>query len=493
MAADRTQPVPFHHRPDIPSLRHRQAVQIPTRQLPGGRHAAVAMGRRRHDRARLRQSPGAWPPDTSGRIHSFRRDGFRLFHREFSAQLLSGDQQRRIDHHALLRLPLPRNGGRWLDQPGRDARRDNLSSELAADQAVDRIAAAALEEDGDAQERPQQRELVTATGPEIAELPLEKQDDDQHLDADHGGGDAGEKADRETRGRNRLGEIGQVGQGFRKRQSLGRDILREFVDGNVEDLCHTMRQQDRAGGKAHDRVGEWRQAVVEAGERRKNQLRPTVRCHGSPQVFPPLQDKARVRQHPTRLPIPRRSGQLTIARACQSCNSPMNQRSRWLLAPSVGDCPSESMMSLDRYSAAYQPYLLSLFRFITGLLLFQYGIAKIFKFPPLPYFANPPPLIMTAGAIELVLGGLLAVGLLTRLAAFVLSGEMAFAYFLGHMFKTGEPVFHPLNNGGTAAILFCFACLYLSASGGGPISVDAAIGARSRPSHVGDEVGHPAE
>jgi len=151
------------------------------------------------------------------------------------------------------------------------------------------------------------------------------------------------------------------------------------------------------------------------------------------------------------------------------------------------------MMSLDRYSAAYQPYLLSLFRFITGLLLFQYGIAKIFKFPPLPYFANPPPLIMTAGAIELVLGGLLAVGLLTRLAAFVLSGEMAFAYFLGHMFKTGEPVFHPLNNGGTAAILFCFACLYLSASGGGPISVDAAIGARSRPSHVGDEVGHPAE
>lgn len=150
-------------------------------------------------------------------------------------------------------------------------------------------------------------------------------------------------------------------------------------------------------------------------------------------------------------------------------------------------------MSLDRYSAAYQPYLLSLFRFITGLLLFQYGIAKIFKFPPLPYFANPPPLIMTAGAIELVLGGLLVVGLLTRLAAFVLSGEMAFAYFLGHMFKTGEPVFHPLNNGGTAAILFCFACLYLSASGGGPISVDAAIGARSRPSHVGDEVGHPAE
>jgi putative oxidoreductase len=87
---------------------------------------------------------------------------------------------------------------------------------------------------------------------------------------------------------------------------------------------------------------------------------------------------------------------------------------------------------------------------------------------------------MTAGAIELVVGGLLMIGLLTRVAAFILSGEMAFAYFLGHMFKTGSAVLHPLNNGGTAAILFCFACLYLAAAGGGPLSVDALIGARER-------------
>ena len=137
-------------------------------------------------------------------------------------------------------------------------------------------------------------------------------------------------------------------------------------------------------------------------------------------------------------------------------------------------------MSLDRYGETYQPYVLSLFRFVTGLLLFQYGIAKIFKFPALSYFANPPPLIMTAGAIELVVGGLLMIGLFTRLAALILSGEMAFAYFLGHMFKTGAPVLHPLNNGGTAAILFCFACLYLATAGGGPISVDAVIGGRER-------------
>src|SRR5689334_25048214 len=106
------------------------------------------------------------------------------------------------------------------------------------------------------------------------------------------------------------------------------------------------------------------------------------------------------------------------------------------------------MTKFDRALAAYQPYALSLFRFVTGLLLFQYGIAKIFKFPALPYFANPPPLILTAGALELILGALLMLGLFTRISAFVLSGEMAFAYFLGHMFKSTPPVFLPLVNGG---------------------------------------------
>lgn len=133
-------------------------------------------------------------------------------------------------------------------------------------------------------------------------------------------------------------------------------------------------------------------------------------------------------------------------------------------------------MNTDRFGASFQPYLLSLFRFMTGLLVFQYGVAKIFKFPALPYFAEIPPLITAAGAIELVLGALLMIGLFTRISAFILSGQMAFAYFLGHMFKSGAPVFLPLNNGGTASILFCFACLYLSVAGGGPVSVDAVIG-----------------
>jgi putative oxidoreductase len=124
--------------------------------------------------------------------------------------------------------------------------------------------------------------------------------------------------------------------------------------------------------------------------------------------------------------------------------------------------------------AKWQPITLSLFRFITGLLLFQYGVAKIFKFPKMDYFANPPPLIMVAGGLELVLGALLMIGLFTRPVALILSGEMAFAYFLGHMFKNpSAPVFLPLLNGGTAAILFCFACLYLATSGGGLIGIDA--------------------
>jgi putative oxidoreductase len=132
---------------------------------------------------------------------------------------------------------------------------------------------------------------------------------------------------------------------------------------------------------------------------------------------------------------------------------------------------------IDKLLAKFQPVALSLFRFITGLLLFQFGVAKILKFPVIPdgnayAFLNKVQLMSLsglAGAIELVLGALLLLGLFTRPVAFILAGEMAFAYFMGHAPKH----FFPLINGGTLAILFCFACLYLSTAGGGPISVDA--------------------
>jgi putative oxidoreductase len=128
-------------------------------------------------------------------------------------------------------------------------------------------------------------------------------------------------------------------------------------------------------------------------------------------------------------------------------------------------------MSPDRIGAAYQPYLLSLFRFITGLSMFQFGVAKLFKFPPVPMFEDVTPLSLfgVAGIIELVLGGMLMLGLLTRLVAFVLSGEMAFAYFIEHFPHS----FFPMLNEGTLAIMFCFSCLYLAAAGGGPWSLDA--------------------
>jgi putative oxidoreductase len=145
---------------------------------------------------------------------------------------------------------------------------------------------------------------------------------------------------------------------------------------------------------------------------------------------------------------------------------------QWLASLLIGrGFASETSMSPDRVGAVYQPYLLSLFRFVTGLSLFQFGVAKLFKFPPVPIFEHVTPLSLVgiAGTLELVLGGMLMLGLLTRPIAFVLSGEMAFAYFLGHFPKS----FLPLLNGGTLAIMLCFACLYLVAAGGGRFSLDA--------------------
>ena len=125
------------------------------------------------------------------------------------------------------------------------------------------------------------------------------------------------------------------------------------------------------------------------------------------------------------------------------------------------------MTNIDRF----QPYLLSLFRFVAGLILFHYGVAKLFKFPPIEMFADVTPLSLwgVAGMLELVLGGMLMLGLLTRFVAFILSGEMAFAYFLEHMPHS----FYPAINDGGLAIILSFGCLYLAAAGGGPISLDA--------------------
>jgi putative oxidoreductase len=121
--------------------------------------------------------------------------------------------------------------------------------------------------------------------------------------------------------------------------------------------------------------------------------------------------------------------------------------------------------------AAWTPRALSILRIITGLLIIQHGMGKLLGFPVLAAYANVQPLSLVgaAGFIELIGGALLILGLWTRPAAFIVAGEMAFAYFIGH-FPKG---FLPLINGGTLAILYCFTCLYLSTAGAGPWSIDA--------------------
>ena len=129
------------------------------------------------------------------------------------------------------------------------------------------------------------------------------------------------------------------------------------------------------------------------------------------------------------------------------------------------------MEKFNRTLAAAEPFMLSIFRIMIGLLLFQFGVAKLFKFPPVPMFEKVEVLSLygVAGTLEFILGGLLILGLFTRPVAFILCGEMAFAYFIGHFPRS----FIPVLNGGSLAIMLCFACLYLACAGGGPWSLDA--------------------
>jgi putative oxidoreductase len=123
------------------------------------------------------------------------------------------------------------------------------------------------------------------------------------------------------------------------------------------------------------------------------------------------------------------------------------------------------MSFLDRW----QPQLLSVLRIVTGLLFLEHGTSKLLHFPHVAMFDGKlPVLIMVAGAIELVGGALVTIGLFTRYAAFIMSGEMAVAYFMAHQPKS----FFPAINGGEDAILLCFIFLYIAAAGPGPWSLN---------------------
>ena len=127
--------------------------------------------------------------------------------------------------------------------------------------------------------------------------------------------------------------------------------------------------------------------------------------------------------------------------------------------------------------ASFSEALLSVLRIMTGLLFFAHGSAKLLGFPVTRHFAGGVELFSLTGLtgfLELVGGALIAIGFFTRLTAFILSGMMAVAYFMAH----APQGFHPINNGGELAILFCFIFLYIAAAGPGPWSVDAAWGSR---------------
>ena len=131
-------------------------------------------------------------------------------------------------------------------------------------------------------------------------------------------------------------------------------------------------------------------------------------------------------------------------------------------------------MTASRLSP-YAPQFLSILRIVSGLIFLAHGTQKFLSFPAGQMAGSGPAfahLGAYAGLIELVTGVLLVIGLFTRPAAFLASGTMAVAYWYAHAPQDAFPV----NNGGDAAILYCFVFLYLVFAGPGPWSLDARRG-----------------
>ncbi|TMH67782.1 MAG: DoxX family protein [Betaproteobacteria bacterium] len=127
----------------------------------------------------------------------------------------------------------------------------------------------------------------------------------------------------------------------------------------------------------------------------------------------------------------------------------------------------------DAFFAAWTPRAQALLRIVTAYLFLVHGMSKLFGIPHVAAFDKLQlfSLIGVAGILELVGGVLLLLGLFTRPVAFVLCGEMAFAYFIGH--AGGGHVLVPMLNRGELAVLYCFVFLFFAAAGGGAWSLDA--------------------
>jgi putative oxidoreductase len=131
------------------------------------------------------------------------------------------------------------------------------------------------------------------------------------------------------------------------------------------------------------------------------------------------------------------------------------------------------MTACDLFHAKWSPHLLSVLRIITALLFMLHGGQKLFGFPAPPgseiaLFS----LMGLAGILEFFGGLFILLGLFTRPVAFLLSGQMAVAYFMAH----APEGFWPVLNHGELAVLYCFIFLYLSLAGGGPWSLDRVVG-----------------
>jgi putative oxidoreductase len=119
----------------------------------------------------------------------------------------------------------------------------------------------------------------------------------------------------------------------------------------------------------------------------------------------------------------------------------------------------------------WAPYVLSILRIVVGLLFLQHGLSKVFNFPAPSPVASLTGLMILAAFLETVGALLFLIGAYTRIVAFILSGEMAFAYFMAH----APRAFYPLVNAGELAVIYCFIFLYFAFAGGGPWSVDRTV------------------
>jgi putative oxidoreductase len=137
--------------------------------------------------------------------------------------------------------------------------------------------------------------------------------------------------------------------------------------------------------------------------------------------------------------------------------------------------PSAAPDRMSWLEAIWAPRVLSIVRMVTGLIFMEHGTQKWLGFPPSGR-ATPELFSMSGfgGMLELIGGALLVLGLFTRPVAFILSGEMAVAYWMSHAPRG----FFPILNGGDAAILYCFIFLYFAFAGGGAWSLDRMIWGR---------------